>query len=182
MDEGGVDGESRRRAVDDGEIVPPLQLEGCIIHLDDLGGPLEGEVFLGIDVGGHVDDGVILLRIHQCSPNPDHKEQGHVPGQYPDGCLAQLFQPNHSQKERNRQEKEAHKGEKDSILLSLHPYRAFMIWNNLRRFSDKELAKAFQYILQANLALVTGSIDSRLALESLVMNITGGGEGNHDSI
>ena len=77
---------------------------------------------------------------------------------------------------------EAHKGEKDSILLSLHPYRAFMIWNNLRRFSDKELAKAFQYILQANLALVTGSIDSRLALESLVMNITGGGEGNHDSL
>ena len=71
---------------------------------------------------------------------------------------------------------EAHKGEKDSILLSLHPYRAFMIWNNLRRFSDKELAKAFQYILQANLALVTGSIDSRLALESLVMNITGGGQ------
>ena len=77
---------------------------------------------------------------------------------------------------------EAHKGEKDSILLSLHPYRAFMIWNNLRRFSDKELAKAFQYILQANLALVTGSIDSRLALESLVMNITGGGEGTSDSI
>lgn len=78
---------------------------------------------MGVDVGGHVDDGVILLRIHQRSPDPDHKEQSHVPGQYPDGCLAQFFQPDHSQKERNRQEKEAHKGEKaHGIVLLLGDY------------------------------------------------------------
>lgn len=68
---------------------------------------------------------------------------------------------------------EAHRDEKgDSVILSMHPYRAYMTWSNARRFTDKELARAFQHILNANLAMVTGAYDSRLALEALVMNIT----------
>ncbi len=66
-----------------------------------------------------------------------------------------------------------HKQDSSSPLFSMHPYRAAMTWKNCSRFSDKELAMAFQHILDANAGMVTGA-DARLALEQLVMNLTGG--------
>lgn len=65
-----------------------------------------------------------------------------------------------------------HKQTSDSMLFTLHPYRACMMWRNCARFTDRELAQAFQAILEANMAIVTGS-DPRLALEQLVLNIAG---------
>ena len=56
------------------------------------------------------------------------------------------------------------KGTSDSPLFSMHPFYAFKTWQRARNFTGKELAEAFRAILNANLALVTGSGDARLAL------------------
>ncbi len=61
----------------------------------------------------------------------------------------------------------------NSVLLSMHPFRAFKIWENTRRFTDVELADAFQAILDASRGMVTGR-DPRVELETLVLKIAGG--------
>ena len=66
------------------------------------------------------------------------------------------------------------KGSSDSPLFSMHPFFAFKTWQRSANFTDAELAAAFQSILDANLAMVTGS-DPRLALENLVRKIAGTG-------
>lgn len=67
-----------------------------------------------------------------------------------------------------------HKGSSDSPLFSMHPFFAFKTWQRSSHFTDAELAAAFQAILDANLAMVTGS-EPRLALENLVRRIAGTG-------
>lgn len=61
----------------------------------------------------------------------------------------------------------------DNPLLKYHPYRAFKACQNALRFSDAELARNFQAILNANRALVSGGGDRRLILEQLIFRITG---------
>lgn len=68
---------------------------------------------------------------------------------------------------------ESRKGaENNSSFFSLHPFRAFKIWENSSRFSDEEISRAFGAIFFANKQMVTGG-DMRLALESLVIKIAG---------
>ncbi|MBR2906099.1 MAG: hypothetical protein IKC08_09395 [Lentisphaeria bacterium] len=57
-------------------------------------------------------------------------------------------------------------------LFSMHPFRAFKVWENSRRFTDVEMADAFNAILHASKQMVTGG-DPRLALERLVTKIAG---------
>lgn len=63
------------------------------------------------------------------------------------------------------------KGIKNSFV-SLHPYRAFKMWGNARRFSPTEMADVFDAIFEANRSIVTGS-DARLCLENLAIKIAG---------
>ena len=55
-----------------------------------------------------------------------------------------------------------------------YTFFAFKTWQRSSHFTDAELAAAFQAILDANLAMVTGS-EPRLALENLVRRIAGTG-------
>lgn len=64
------------------------------------------------------------------------------------------------------------KEEYSSSFFTLHPFRAFKIWENSRNFTEEEIAKAFGAIFQANKQMVTGG-DMRMALETLVIRITG---------
>lgn len=63
------------------------------------------------------------------------------------------------------------KGVKNSFV-SLHPFRAFKMWGNVKRFSPPEMADVFDAIFEANRAIVTGS-DARRCLESLAIRIAG---------
>ncbi len=65
------------------------------------------------------------------------------------------------------------KGQESGVLFTMHPYRAFKMWGNAVRFSDKDFVRAFQAILNASRGMVTGS-NPRLELENLVLAITGG--------
>ncbi len=68
---------------------------------------------------------------------------------------------------------ESRKGADDnSVFFSLHPFRAFKIWENSVRFTDEEITRAFEAIFHANKLMVTGG-DMRLALENLVIKIAG---------
>ena len=62
-------------------------------------------------------------------------------------------------------------GTKNSFF-SLHPFRAYKIWENAVRFSDREISEAFEAIFEASKLMVTGG-DTRLALENLVRKIAG---------
>ena len=57
-------------------------------------------------------------------------------------------------------------------FFSMHPFRAYKIWENAMLFSDREISEAFEAIFEASKQMVTGG-DPRLALENLVMNIAG---------
>ena len=57
-------------------------------------------------------------------------------------------------------------------FFSMHPFRAYKIWENTMLFSDREISEAFEAIFEASKQMVTGG-DPRLALENLVMNIAG---------
>lgn len=63
-------------------------------------------------------------------------------------------------------------------FFSLHPFRAFKLWENAARFSDEELSLAFGAIFSADLRMVTGG-DMRLALEQLAVKIAGTRKGTH---
>ena len=68
---------------------------------------------------------------------------------------------------------ESRKGaENNSPFFSLHPFRAFKLWENSKRFTDVEISRAFAAIFTANKQMVTGG-DMRLALETLVIKIAG---------
>ena len=67
---------------------------------------------------------------------------------------------------------ESRKGEENSSFFSLHPFRAFKLWENSTRFSDEEISRAFGSIFSANRQMVSGG-DMRLALENLVIKIAG---------
>ena len=68
---------------------------------------------------------------------------------------------------------ESRKGaENNSPFFSLHPFRAFKLWENSTRFTDVEISRAFAAIFTANKQMVTGG-DMRLALETLVIKIAG---------
>ena len=68
---------------------------------------------------------------------------------------------------------ESRKGaENNSSFFSLHPFRAFKLWENSARFSDEEISRAFGAIFTASRQMVTGG-DMRLALENLVIKIAG---------
>ncbi len=62
--------------------------------------------------------------------------------------------------------------ENNSSFFSLHPFRAFKLWENSARFTDEEISRAFGAIFSANKQMVTGG-DMRLALENLVIKIAG---------
>ena len=61
----------------------------------------------------------------------------------------------------------------DNILLSVHPFRAYMMCENSLSFTDRDLAGALEAILDANRRLVSGGGDSRIILEQLVLKIAG---------
>lgn len=68
---------------------------------------------------------------------------------------------------------ESRKGaENNSSFFSLHPFRAYKLWENAARFTDEEISRAFGAIFVANKQMVTGG-DMRLALENLVVKIAG---------
>ena len=59
-----------------------------------------------------------------------------------------------------------------NMFFSMHPFRAMKAWENACRFTDVEMADAFNAILHASRQMVTGG-DPRLALELLVTKIAG---------
>ena len=69
---------------------------------------------------------------------------------------------------------EAKERHPDNFLLSLHPFRAYMICRNAARFNDRELAASLSAILDANRQMVSGGGDARLILEQLALKISGG--------
>ena len=58
-----------------------------------------------------------------------------------------------------------------SPLFSMHPYRAFNVWKNARRFTDRELVMAFRELVKANRAIVSSAGNARIALELLTVKI-----------
>ena len=58
-------------------------------------------------------------------------------------------------------------------LVSMHPFRAFKMWGNVKRFSPQDMADVFDAIFEANRAIVTGA-DARRCLESLAIRVAGG--------
>lgn len=61
---------------------------------------------------------------------------------------------------------------KGNILLTGHPYRAFMLFSSAMKLSDGKLANAISLLLKANKALVSGGGNSRIVLEQLAINLT----------
>jgi hypothetical protein len=66
---------------------------------------------------------------------------------------------------------EAHKGENpDNPFFSLHPFRAFKLWESALQFKDSELAAALEAVFEANKGIVTGA-DPRMTLEAMAIKI-----------
>ena len=63
-----------------------------------------------------------------------------------------------------------------NILCSSHPYRAFMLYCQAERFTPVELKNALNGLLNTYRHLVSGSDNSRLALEQLAFKIAGNSE------
>ena len=61
---------------------------------------------------------------------------------------------------------------KGNVLLTGHPYRAFMLFSSAIKISDGRLADAIKFLLKANKALVSGGGDSRIVLEQLAIKLT----------
>lgn len=55
-------------------------------------------------------------------------------------------------------------------FFSLHPFRAYKMWENSSRFKDADLASAFEAIFEANLAIVTGG-DPKMTLEQMAIKV-----------
>jgi DNA polymerase-3 subunit delta len=61
----------------------------------------------------------------------------------------------------------------DNILIKMNPYRAFKVCESAAAFSDREIVKALNELLETNKLLVSGGGDPRLALEQMAVCITG---------
>lgn len=64
-----------------------------------------------------------------------------------------------------------------SPLFSMHPFRAYKAWENARRFTDRELVRAFRELVKANRIIVSSGGDARIALELLTITIAKGETG-----
>lgn len=62
---------------------------------------------------------------------------------------------------------------KDNFLLGLNPFRAFKLYEGSMNFSEAELVKALQEILNSNKQLVSGAQNPQMVLEQLTLNIAG---------
>ena len=60
---------------------------------------------------------------------------------------------------------------KNSIILKLHPYRAWMILSQAENFAEAKLANILSEILQVNKDLVSSGSDHRISLELLAARI-----------
>ncbi len=58
----------------------------------------------------------------------------------------------------------------DNPFFSLHPFRAFKMWEGASKFKDIELSSALDAIFEANRSIVTGG-DPRITLESMAVKI-----------
>lgn len=65
--------------------------------------------------------------------------------------------------------KEQYKG---NILLTGHPYRAFMLFSSAIKVSDGRLAEAIKHLIKANKDLVSSGGNSRIILEQLTIKLT----------
>lgn len=56
-------------------------------------------------------------------------------------------------------------------IFSMNPYRAFKLFEQSQRFSEKEFAEAFKKLLETNKALVSSAANPRLELENLAIQL-----------
>lgn len=59
-----------------------------------------------------------------------------------------------------------------SAIFSMHPYRAFKLWESATRFSDVEIVKIFRRLVEVNRAMVSTGTNSRLMLELLALEVS----------
>ncbi len=57
----------------------------------------------------------------------------------------------------------------DNFLLRINQFRAYMLCENAASFTDRELVKCLNALLEANRQLVSGGCDPRIALEQLAL-------------
>jgi len=62
--------------------------------------------------------------------------------------------------------------ENKSPLQSIHPFRAFKLWESSSKYKDEEMAAVFRAILEANRAIIFGE-NAKFVLEQMVRKITG---------
>lgn len=60
-----------------------------------------------------------------------------------------------------------------NMLLKIHPYRAFKLWERANCYTDRELTRIFAHLLAANRKLVSGEGDKRIVLEQMILAVTG---------
>lgn len=82
----------------------------------------------------------------------------------PEGASADYF---YRINETNKQSAEPVK----SPIFSMHPYRASMIWKNASNYTDKELVKIFQKLVELNRSMVSSGGNARTALELLAISV-----------
>lgn len=58
-----------------------------------------------------------------------------------------------------------------NYLLTLNPFRAYMVVNSSNKFGDRELADILSELIKTNRKLVSGAGEARLELEQLVLKI-----------
>lgn len=69
---------------------------------------------------------------------------------------------------------DAHKEENPgNPFFTMHPFRAFKLWESASKFKDAELAAALEAVFDANKSIVTGG-DPRMTLESMALSIARG--------
>ena len=58
-------------------------------------------------------------------------------------------------------------------LASIHPYRAFKIYEQSLKFTNAEYSDIFSHLLDANKEMVSGNANPRIVLENLIVKICG---------
>ena len=59
----------------------------------------------------------------------------------------------------------------NNYLLTLHPYRAYMLHQQACKFFDNEIVTIFKELLDANRELVSGNSTPRIILENLILHV-----------
>lgn len=67
---------------------------------------------------------------------------------------------------------EQHPTSKDNILFSMHPYRAFKLYEQSKKFTNQKILKIFETLIEANKELVSGINTQRIILENLISEIS----------